>query len=249
MIGSTNAGSAGNGGGIQAVAFIGVTYPEGSFCTCTNGAVTLIAENASGFWRFSIPSIGEWTIMATDNNGEESTETVIVEDGGVYLVELSYGILWVPYGDLNLWGTGRIRHTSESPARVSTSGTSYLTDLGYMRSVMNEGGWPTYSRYLINGVNLKKWNKVIFMIDPHIAWYNTYCIWNRDIYGTGVTFTSDGLVASADVDSYVVENDLKKITIDVSSIVDDKLYFIGFLLRTGAQANTYVDIAKVYLEK
>lgn len=106
MIGSTNAGSAGNGGSVQAVAFISVTYPEGSICTCTNGSITLIAEDTSGSWLFEVPIAGEWTISCTDSD-KEASEVITVVDNGAYTIILVYwnGMLF-EYGDSHTDETG-----------------------------------------------------------------------------------------------------------------------------------------------
>lgn len=56
MVGITNSNGIG-----KIYAVIGVTYPSGSTCTCTNGAKTLTAKDTTGRARFVIPSAGTWT--------------------------------------------------------------------------------------------------------------------------------------------------------------------------------------------
>ena len=56
MVGITN-----SSGIVKIYAVIGVTYPSGSTCTCTNGSKTLTAKNTSGKAIFVIPSAGTCT--------------------------------------------------------------------------------------------------------------------------------------------------------------------------------------------
>ena len=77
-------------------ATINVTFPAGSTCTATCGAVQLTAtaaEQASGSAVFGVPNAGTWTITSTANDGSDNStsDTVeITEDGQSVSVELSY---------------------------------------------------------------------------------------------------------------------------------------------------------------
>lgn len=80
----------GGGGAGKLFAAIQVTYPEGSFCTCSDGVKTLTAKTTSGLWLFSIPYAGTWTVAST-NGSETKSETVeIITEGQSVSVELSY---------------------------------------------------------------------------------------------------------------------------------------------------------------
>ena len=88
MHGPTNAG-----GGVSAKGFIQATYPEGSICTCSNGTRTLKARDTSGYMMFILPSIGTWTVTATDPADPTNTDSETVEittEGQSVSVELSY---------------------------------------------------------------------------------------------------------------------------------------------------------------
>lgn len=79
-------------GGSEVVAFIVVTYPAGSTCTCSNGSVTLTATDSSGSFAFGVPSVGSWIITATLGD-DTATETVnITTIGQSESVELSYRV-------------------------------------------------------------------------------------------------------------------------------------------------------------
>lgn len=73
-------------------AIIGVTYPAGSTCTCTNGSKTLTAKDTSGKALFVIPSAGTWTVKAVKNSQSASKAISITAEGQVETVDLTYGL-------------------------------------------------------------------------------------------------------------------------------------------------------------
>lgn len=78
------------GGAIAHIAIIGVTYPAGSTCTCTNGSKTFTAKDTSGQWIFYIPSVGTWTVKAVSGSKTASQAVSITAEGQVETVELAY---------------------------------------------------------------------------------------------------------------------------------------------------------------
>ena len=87
MVGITN-----SSGIVKIYAVIGVTYPSGSTCTCTNGSKTLTAKNTSGKAIFVIPSAGTWTVKAVKGSDSASKAVSITAEGQVETVELTYGL-------------------------------------------------------------------------------------------------------------------------------------------------------------
>lgn len=73
-------------------AIIGVTYPAGSTCTCTNGSKTLTAKDTSGKALFVIPSAGTWTVTAFSGSKSTSKTVSITAEGQVETVTLMYGL-------------------------------------------------------------------------------------------------------------------------------------------------------------
>ena len=71
-------------------AVIGVTYPSGSTCTCTNGSKTLTAKDTSGKALFVIPSAGTWTVKAVSGSKSTSKTVSITAEGQVESVTLVY---------------------------------------------------------------------------------------------------------------------------------------------------------------
>lgn len=62
------------GGGGTAYAYIKVTYPAGSTCTCTKGTKTLRAKNTGGEYIFYIPEAGTWTVKCWDGATWETSD-------------------------------------------------------------------------------------------------------------------------------------------------------------------------------
>lgn len=80
----------GSGLASKPYAVIGVTYPSGSTCTCTNGSKTLKANDTSGKAIFVIPSAGTWTVKAVKDSKSKSKAVSITAEGQVETVELVY---------------------------------------------------------------------------------------------------------------------------------------------------------------
>ena len=71
-------------------AVIGVTYPSGATCTCTNGSKTLTAKDTTGKALFVIPSAGTWTVKAVSGSKSTSKTVSITAEGQVATVTLTY---------------------------------------------------------------------------------------------------------------------------------------------------------------
>lgn len=80
----------GGGGTSKAFAVIGVTYPAGSVCTCSDGAKTLSLKDTSGHGFFLIPYAGTWTVTATDGTNTKSESVEITSEGQTVSVDLHY---------------------------------------------------------------------------------------------------------------------------------------------------------------
>ena len=80
------------GGGIP-YAVIGVTYPSGSVCTCTNGTRTMTAKDTTGKALFVIPSAGTWTVKAVKGSQSASKAVKITADGQSATVVLAYDLI------------------------------------------------------------------------------------------------------------------------------------------------------------
>lgn len=79
--------------GTKLFAAIGVTYPEGSALTCTNGSTTLKAKTTSGQWVFAVPKAGTWTVAITSGTKTMSKSVSITTEGQFNTLSLAYEIL------------------------------------------------------------------------------------------------------------------------------------------------------------
>ncbi len=82
-------------------AVIGVTYPTGSTCTCTNGSKTLTAKDTTGRALFVIPTAGTWTVKAVSGSKSKSKAVSITAEGQVVTVTLAYEYVIFNSGGLN----------------------------------------------------------------------------------------------------------------------------------------------------
>lgn len=130
------------GGGIsKAYAVIGVTYPTGSTCTCTDGVKTLSLKNTSGQGIFIIPYAATWTVTATNGTNTKSQSVEITTEGQSVSVTLSYGLFLFDGGD----NTG-----------VTGGWTYTITDTGFGGSFAREDNLTVDTTlYWLPG---RKWN-------------------------------------------------------------------------------------------
>lgn len=62
-------------------ATVNVTYPKGAICSCKKDSFIYSASDTTGSWTFNIPSIGVWTISATDGVQTVSQTVTVTSDG------------------------------------------------------------------------------------------------------------------------------------------------------------------------
>lgn len=116
------------GSSAKVYAIIGVTYPTGSTCTCTDGAKTLTAKDTTGRALFVIPSAGTWTVKAVSGSKSKSKAVSITAEGQVETVELIFEtILWEAGADQNTSLTGGF---AVNDANYVTVGDSAVTITG-----------------------------------------------------------------------------------------------------------------------
>lgn len=72
----------------DAFAVIGVTYPEGGICTCSNGTKIFELDDTSGQGFFLVDDIGEYTLTCVNGEDSETRVVTITEKGEVLNIEL-----------------------------------------------------------------------------------------------------------------------------------------------------------------
>jgi hypothetical protein len=83
------------------VAWIEVTYPSGSICTCTLFDADTgkefkadMIEQLDGYYKFEVHQEGAWRVYCSTNDGSKSIEEVVpVTDGKTSTVNLSYTLM------------------------------------------------------------------------------------------------------------------------------------------------------------
>ena len=165
-------------GGGTPYAAIGVTYPSGSVCTCTNGTLTLTAKGTGGKAIFVIPSAGTWTVKAVSGSKSTSKTVSITAEGQVETVTLTYGLYIFKNG-------------------------SGLTS-GYSIKSNSMISAPTVSSDTISWSGNSSSGGVAFYIDPAVALsgYTKLCVdfecsynWGGD-YGMGFGVGTDAAAAT-----------------------------------------------------
>ena len=157
-------------------AVIGVTYPAGSTCTCTNGSKTLTAKDTSGKALFVIPYAGTWTVKAVNGSKSKSKAVSITAEGQVEVVTLIFEtILWEAGADQNIPITGGFDLNSSSYVTV---GNSTVTIIGnrtyygegsdnwsqggnfYTKKKVTKGEFEYFCANIITNTGTKTGNKV-----------------------------------------------------------------------------------------
>lgn len=128
-------------GGGTPYAAIGVTYPSGSVCTCTNGTLTLTAKDTTGKALFVIPSAGTWTVKAVSGSKSTSKTVSITAEGQVATVTLSYELVLFNNGVVSgyAWNSSNAE-SSYGDAKVS-NGLIYLYGYTWDNNISLQPGW------------------------------------------------------------------------------------------------------------
>lgn len=135
-------------------AAIGIKYPIGDTCTCSDGVLKYTAPDTSGWWLFRVPHKGTWTAQIIINgnyvdnevvsesvsvsNGDVAEITLTPWDGQLYWYGNQYATLMTTSGAVTLTGGW---------TRVGTDGTVSFDKNPlaiYMGSAGNVEGWDSW---------------------------------------------------------------------------------------------------------
>ena len=148
-------------GGGTPYAAIGVTYPSGSVCTCTNGTLTLTAKDTGGKAIFVIPSAGTWTVKAVSGDKTASKAVSITAEGQVETVTLMFELILFDGGD-NTGVTGGWKGTGVTPTVSDVLSFSIRnTDATFPKAA---------SVYTVNKFDLSKYNKLTVVKSEATGW-------------------------------------------------------------------------------
>lgn len=213
-------------------AIIGVTYPEGSVCTCSNGSVALTAKDTSGKAIFVIPSAGTWTVKAVKGSQTKSQNVSITAEGQVATVTLGFA--------LDVYNAGTFG--------TDSSGTKF-----------SAGVRANYNSITQNQNSLDWWcdantNNLLY-ISPSInpSGYSTLKmeITAANMNGAGQFGLASG--NTQDTSDYVAKTSFnsfsgaKTLSVDISKVMSAK-YYIKLTQKGNDDADTTATIARIWLE-
>ena len=168
------------GGGIP-YAIIGVTYPEGSVCTCSNGSVTLSAKDTTGKALFVIPTAGTWTVKAVKGSQSASKAVSITAEGQVATAELAYDYIIFS----NETGLNSVYSDGGGGAAVTVS-----TDSNGIKILTFPTGGYGGMAYIKPSIDLTKY--ATLKISGYAGANRRFCVWSQT-----PNSNNTGIVASA----------------------------------------------------
>ena len=136
MVGITNSSGIG-----KIYAVIGVTYPSGSTCTCTNGSKTLTAKNTSGKAIFVIPSAGTWTVTAVSGSKSTSKTVSITAEGQVATVTLTYELILFNNGVVSGYAWDSSNFDSGYGYAQVSNGLIHVGGFTWDNNIVLQPGW------------------------------------------------------------------------------------------------------------
>ena len=220
------------GGGIP-YAVIGVTYPSGSVCTCTNGSKTLTAKDTSGTAMFTIPEAGTWTVTAVSGDKSASKAVEITAEGQVEAIELSYYLVLFDHdeGGDNIAVTGG--WTCNDRAKIEND---YI--------VMDTGN-ATYtgaSAITVNTIDPRKYS----MLEVLFTEISTGVTAKKSSIGVTTGNTGSGRLAVTEFDNYVDETDYIA-QVDISDVMVDSRVYIELFIYSNNGSRAHGKVSRVRL--
>lgn len=218
-------------GGAKAFAVIGVTYPAGSVCTCTDGCKTLTLKDTGGQGFFLIPYAAAWTVTATDGTNTKAQSVEITSEGQSENVTLNYSF--------EIFNGGAIVPftTIEKPHGKVTVGETILFEIG--ESGTYEKGATAYTT---DALDLTDYDRVVFE-----GSFSQVVNSNGDKSRAGVTTvtphandTNQMYVASAELDTTNGEW-----MVDISALTGN--HYICVSAGNGYVDNLIGSITRIYL--
>ena len=195
----------------DAFAAIGVTYPEGSTCTCSNGTKTLTAKDTSGQALFLVPEDGTWTVTATDPADATKTKSEsvsITKEGQWESVTLSYQFYLFKEG---------VGVADEWATEGNATLVQKTNDAIIIKSFSGYGGNNNLKAFYNSPVDLSDYTTLKAEVEANkVGGYANLCIWSS----TPGTYGSPDVYASA-----TEANKRHIVSLDISSINGE--YYVG----------------------
>lgn len=219
------------GGGGKLYAVIGVEYPAGSECSCSNGTKTLKAKDTSGKWLFAIPEAGTWTVTATDGTNSKSVDVEISEQGQIVSVTLAYwnGELYDAGNEFEAY-TGGFEQYGFPSASVSAGGSISKRESSIAMSVGGKG----VSASTVNKIDLTDFNTL------HVNILSNTSAGNRGTLFVASDRTTT--VSLVDIGGVIGEAIL-----DISGLNGE--YYLGVGIYSSVGVNYSLEFNKLWLSK
>lgn len=223
-------------------ATINVTYPAGSICTATDGAITLTAPDTTGTWACIVGNTGTWTVSCSDGSRTSADTVDITTDGQPQNVTLSYRLYLVRDGiEQYSFKTdrGTFRHgTYNSKYCYGISSGGNAACIGYIQELFNLTQYKTLTIVMQHldgwkgGHGSNVWiNNTVPTIDV-----------NTNLLSSYIARTAVDLGNSMDA-HYTAEHTF---TLDISSI--NQNCYIGVNVSGTSAFTGYFDFSDLYLD-
>lgn len=179
-------------------AYIEVTYPANSTCTCSDGTTTFTDTNSTDAEKtvtFTVPNEGEWTVTATDGSNTKSESVSITTEGQFANVVLSYQLVLFDNGTLapGYSITDKMKVDSKGYLYISTGsqGTGYgsikpavdVTNYSTMKIIANVQGIPNtgHNVGLTQDPDNTSWSNVSYAVSIKDSIRNTDTEYSFDL--------------------------------------------------------------------
>lgn len=218
-------------------AYITVTYPEGSTCTCSDGNTTLTAPTTTGSWLCKVPNAGTWTVTATDGSDSDSEDVIITTDGESQSVTLIYALVlfstseeysgtfeakaWKPTGASTTTKVPSLT-ISESAITASLASGNMISGVVLNNTAIDLSKWTTLRITLKSNVEISDSTNIRYGVcDAYADGFN-YIAYNGDAGSASTTLTEHTVdLTEANQTGYFflrLYNQGKTITITITDI-------------------------------
>lgn len=222
------------GSSAKVYAVIGVTYPAGSTCTCTDGAKTLTAKDTTGRALFVIPYAGTWTVKAVSGNKSKSKAVSITAEGQVETVTLTYAFYIFKNGSGLTSG-----YSIEANSNNITSAPTVSSDTISWSGNSSSGG---ISMYIKPAVALNDYTKLCVDFECSDNWGGDYGMG----FGVGTDAASASMITNTNWTAKVTSTARGKIArntvqCDISALTDSEYIKIVGAYSAGKVYNIWLE--------
>jgi hypothetical protein len=232
------------GGSTKMFAVIGVTYPSGSTCTCTNGTKTLTAKGTSGTAIFNVPSTGTWTVTATNGDKTTSKSVSITAEGQTEKVTLVFCLYLYNSGDECTSVTGGWNYTK-------LQGNSYWEKVPFVNSgeVLTANTSSSLSTYCMTGptnkIDVTDYSKLVFVV-TELSRNSTSGQGSLGKAGIGTQASYTTSQAISDIFnstfSASVDCSVGTLKLDISNITGEQYIQIGCISYNISVSSVYLEV-------